>query len=71
MEWLGNLILLCLYVFFKQVIDGDVYGDKLGFIDIVGKYKYDVWEVLKGILQDVVKQQYIEFVELLKNGMVF
>ncbi|KWA45870.1 acyl-CoA-binding protein [Burkholderia multivorans] len=64
----GNLTLLRLYALFKQATDGDVHGDKPGFTDIVGKYKYDAWEALKGTPQDTAKQQYIELVESLKNG---
>lgn len=64
----GNLTLLRLYALFKQATDGDAHGDKPGFTDIVGKYKYDAWEALKGTSQDAAKQQYIELVESLKNG---
>jgi len=39
----GNLTLLRLYALFKQATEGDVHGDKPGFTDIVGKYKYDAW----------------------------
>ncbi|KVR00803.1 acyl-CoA-binding protein [Burkholderia ubonensis] len=64
----GNLTLLRLYALFKQATDGDVHGDKPGFTDIVGKYKYDAWGALKGTSQDAAKQQYVELVESLKNG---
>jgi acyl-CoA-binding protein len=45
-----------------------VQGDKPGFTDIVGKYKYDAWAALKGTAQDTAKQQYVELVESLKSG---
>ncbi|WP_153100115.1 acyl-CoA-binding protein [Paraburkholderia hayleyella] len=64
----GNLTLLRLYALFKQATDGDVQGDKPGFTDIVGKYKYDAWTALKGTAPDTAKQQYVELVESLKNG---
>lgn len=64
----GNLTLLRLYALFKQATEGDVRGDKPGFTDIVGKYKYDAWASLQGTAQDVAKQQYVELVESLKSG---
>jgi acyl-CoA-binding protein len=64
----GNLTLLRLYALSKQATRGDVHGEKPGFTDIVGKYKYDAWAALKGTEQDVAKQQYIELVESLKSG---
>ncbi|ANB73159.1 acyl-CoA-binding protein [Paraburkholderia phytofirmans OLGA172] len=64
----GNLTLLRLYALFKQATDGDVHGDKPGFTDIVGKYKYDAWATLKGTAQDAAKQQYVELIEALKSG---
>ena len=64
----GNMTLLRLYALFKQATEGDVHGEKPGFTDIVGKYKYDAWAALKGTGQDLAKQQYVELVESLKNG---
>ncbi|WP_233830686.1 acyl-CoA-binding protein [Paraburkholderia sp. ZP32-5] len=64
----GNLTLLRLYALFKQGSEGDVQGDKPGFTDIVGKYKYDAWAALKGTAPDAAKQQYVELVESLKSG---
>jgi acyl-CoA-binding protein len=64
----GNLTLLRLYALFKQATEGDVHGEKPGFTDIVGKYKYDAWAALKGTAQDVAKEQYAGLVESLKNG---
>jgi len=64
----GNMTLLRLYALFKQATEGDVHGEKPGFTDIVGKYKYDAWTSLKGTAQEVAKQQYVELVESLKNG---
>ncbi|AUT70153.1 MULTISPECIES: acyl-CoA-binding protein [Paraburkholderia] len=64
----GNLTLLRLYALFKQATEGDVHGDKPGFTDIVGKYKYDAWAALQGTPQETARQQYVELVESLKNG---
>lgn len=64
----GNLTLLRLYALFKQATEGDVHGDKPGFTDIVGKYKYDAWGALQGTAQDTAKQQYVELVESLRSG---
>src|SRR5579871_2138500 len=64
----GNLTLLRLYALFKQASEGDVHGDKPGFTDIVGKYKYDAWAALQGTAEDTAKSQYVELVESLKSG---
>jgi acyl-CoA-binding protein len=64
----ANLTLLRLYALFKQATEGDVHGDKPGFTDIVGKYKYDAWASLKGTAQDDAKQQYTALVDALKRG---
>jgi acyl-CoA-binding protein len=64
----GNLTLLRLYALFKQATEGDVHGDKPGFTDIVGKYKYDAWAALQGTAEDTAKTQYVELVESLKSG---
>ncbi|MBN3853056.1 MULTISPECIES: acyl-CoA-binding protein [unclassified Paraburkholderia] len=64
----GNLTLLRLYALFKQATEGDVHGDKPGFTDIVGKYKYDAWAALQGTAEAQAKTQYIELVESLKSG---
>ncbi|MEC5405719.1 acyl-CoA-binding protein [Paraburkholderia sp. MPAMCS5] len=64
----GNLTLLRLYALFKQASEGDVHGEKPGFTDIVGKYKYDAWAALQGTAQEAAKQQYVDLVESLKSG---
>ncbi|WP_322051377.1 acyl-CoA-binding protein [Paraburkholderia bannensis] len=64
----GNLTLLRLYALFKQATEGDVHGDKPGFTDIVGKYKYDAWAALQGTAEDAAKTQYVELVDSLKSG---
>jgi acyl-CoA-binding protein len=64
----GNLTLLRLYALFKQASAGDVQGEKPGFADIAGKYKYEAWSALKGTSRDEAKEHYVALVESLKNG---
>ena len=64
----GNLTLLRLYALFKQASIGDVQGEKPGFTDIAGKYKYEAWSALKGTPVDTAKQHYVELVESLRRG---
>jgi acyl-CoA-binding protein len=64
----GNMTLLRLYALFKQAIEGDARGEKPGFADVVGKYKYDAWASLRGTSQDQAKEQYIELVQSLRSG---
>lgn len=39
-----NAVLLKLYAYYKQAVDGDVSGDKPGAFDLVAKKKYAAWE---------------------------
>jgi acyl-CoA-binding protein len=64
----GNITLLRLYALFKQAKDGDARGEKPGFADIVGKYKYDAWASLRGMAPGDAKEQYVELVESLKSS---
>jgi acyl-CoA-binding protein len=64
----ANMTLLRLYALYKQGAEGDAHGDKPGFTDIVGRYKFEAWEGLKGTSQDEAKQKYIDLVEELKSG---
>ncbi|WP_250492254.1 acyl-CoA-binding protein [Caballeronia sp. GAWG1-1] len=64
----GNLTLLRLYALFKQGSLGDVQGDKPGFTDIAGKYKYEAWAALKGTPADDAKRRYVELVYSLRRG---
>ena len=38
-----NAVLLKLYAYYKQAVDGDVSGDKPGAFDLVSKKKYAAW----------------------------
>lgn len=64
----GNMTLLRLYALYKQGSEGDVNGEKPGFTDIVGKYKYDAWAALKGTSQEEAQKQYVQLVGDLKSG---
>jgi acyl-CoA-binding protein len=64
----ANMTLLRLYALYKQGAEGDAHGDKPGFTDIVGRYKFEAWEGLKGTSQDEAKQKYVDLVEELKSG---
>jgi acyl-CoA-binding protein len=62
-----NAMLLKLYSFYKQAIDGDVKGDRPGGFDFVGGAKYDAWAKLKGMSKDEAMQNYIKQVERLNR----
>lgn len=57
--------LLKLYAYFKQASSGDVSGKRPGFMDFVGRAKYDKWAELKGMSTEEAKQAYIDLVESL------
>mgnify|MGYP001822747936 CR=1 FL=1 len=52
--------MLKLYALYKQGSSGDVSGSKPGFFDFVGVAKYEAWEKLAGLTQEVAQQQYID-----------
>ena len=59
--------LLKLYALYKQATEGDVSGSRPGFMDFVGRAKYDAWAEHKGKTQDEAKQGYVDLVERLKS----
>ena len=61
----SNDILLKLYALYKQASQGDVSGKKPGMFDMVGKYKYEAWEKLKGMDQENAQKEYIEIINSL------
>lgn len=65
----GNDTLLKLYALYKQGTDGDVHGEQPGFMDFVGRAKYEAWKELKGTDKNAARQQYIDLVEKLKSQM--
>ena len=60
-----NAILLKLYAYYKQAVDGDVSGEKPGAFDLVAKKKYAAWEEIKGTSSDAAMQLYIDEVQSL------
>lgn len=60
-----NDTLLKLYSLYKQATVGDVEGSRPGFMDPVGRAKYDAWEKLEGMSVDDAKAKYSELVESL------
>lgn len=59
--------LLKLYALYKQATQGDATGDRPGFMDFVGRAKYDAWAEHKGKTSDEAMQAYIDYVEHLKT----
>jgi len=62
----SNDLKLEMYALYKQATEGDVSGNKPGFMDFVGRAKYDAWEQLKGTTSDNAMQSYIDKVAKLK-----
>ena len=62
-----NDTLLQLYALYKQGSEGDVSGERPGFLDFVAAAKYEAWEKLAGMDQDTAMQQYIDLVEQLSG----
>ena len=58
--------LLKLYALYKQATQGDATGDRPGFMDFVGRAKYDAWAEHKGKSSEEAMQAYIDLVEELK-----
>lgn len=56
-----------LYGLYKQATVGDVNIDRPGFLDFVGRGKWDAWKVQKGLTKDEAKATYIKTVETLKE----
>ena len=58
--------MLKLYALYKQATVGDVQGNRPGFSDFSGRFKYDAWAKLKGTSKDDAMQKYVDFVAQLK-----
>jgi acyl-CoA-binding protein len=61
-----NLTLLQIYALYKQASVGDVDGDRPGFVDLVGRAKWDAWNELKGRTAEQAMQDYIDLIESLQ-----
>jgi acyl-CoA-binding protein len=64
----GNETKLRLYALYKQATEGDVQGRRPGFIDPVGRAKYDAWAGVGGTAPDDAKRAYVELVGTLTSG---
>ena len=62
----GNDVKLRLYGLYKQATSGDVTGKRPGFLDVVGRAKYDAWAGLSGTSSAAAEQEYIATV----NGLL-
>jgi acyl-CoA-binding protein len=61
-----NDTLLQIYALYKQATEGNVQGNRPGFMDPVGRAKWDAWEEVKGMSQDAAKQAYVDLIDRLK-----
>ena len=61
-----NSTLLKIYSLYKQATEGDVEGKRPGFIDMVGRAKYDAWAAVKGKGKTEAMKEYVELIESLK-----
>jgi len=62
-----NATLLKLYALYKQATDGDVEGTRPGFMDMVGRAKWDAWNGIKGTPKNDAMQQYVDLIADLKG----
>ncbi len=60
-----NATLLKIYALYKQATTGDNAEKKPGFVDMVGRAKWDAWNGLKGISADDAMKQYVALIESL------
>lgn len=62
-----NLTLLKMYALYKQASNGDAQGERPGFTDMIGRAKWDAWDVLKGTSDETAMQQYVDLIADLKD----
>jgi len=60
-----NATLLKIYALYKQASVGDNAEKKPGFVDMVGRAKWDAWNGLKGTDSKGAMQQYVDLIESL------
>lgn len=60
-----NATLLKIYALYKQASVGDNTEKKPGFVDMVGRAKWDAWNGLKGTDTKAAMQQYVDLIESL------
>lgn len=64
-----NDTLLKLYALYKQGSEGDVHGEPPGFMDFVGRAKYEAWKEHQGMDQDAAREAYVKLVSDLQTRM--
>lgn len=62
-----NQTLLKIYALYKQGTMGDVQGEKPGFVDMVGRAKYEAWESQQGKSRDEAMTDYIALIDKLAD----
>jgi diazepam-binding inhibitor (GABA receptor modulating acyl-CoA-binding protein) len=55
----GNDTKLRLYALYKQATVGDATGKRPGFLDMVGRAKFDAWAALAGTAKSAAEADYI------------
>ena len=60
-----NDTMLRLYALYKQGSEGDVKGERPGFLDFVGAAKYEAWEKLQGTSSEQAMKKYVDLVNKL------
>lgn len=60
-----NATLLKIYALYKQASVGDNAEKKPGFVDMVGRAKWDAWNGLKGTSSKDAMKQYVDLIESL------
>lgn len=62
----NNDTLLEIYALYKQATEGDVKGERPGFMDFKGGAKYDAWSEKKGMGAEEAMQAYVDLIARLK-----
>lgn len=60
-----NNTMLKIYALYKQASVGDNTEKKPGFVDMVGRAKWDAWNGVKGVSTKDAMQQYVDLIESL------
>ena len=60
-----NTTMLKIYALYKQASVGDNAEKKPGFIDMVGRAKWDSWNGVNGVSTKDAMQQYVDLIESL------
>jgi diazepam-binding inhibitor (GABA receptor modulator, acyl-CoA-binding protein) len=61
-----NQTLLQIYALYKQATAGDATGERPGFMDMVGRAKWDAWKAVEGKSAKEAMQAYVDLIESLK-----